>query len=112
MVGDSGSSTLTQLQGASCLATAAVDLVLDTGDSRHPAFSAALADLRCRSAYAPRMRRVVWYPTIGNPEPYGPERLASYRDTWPLPANNTTGTAHSFPSTLATCISRRCACRP
>ena len=78
VVGDSESGTLTQLQVASCLATAAVDLVLHTGDLGYPALSAALADLRCLGVYAPMMRRGAWYPTLGHHELYGPEKLAPY----------------------------------
>ncbi|MCX7867808.1 metallophosphoesterase [Limisphaera sp. VF-2] len=96
VVGDTGSGALPQLQVASCLATAAVDLVLHTGDLGYPAFTRALADLRCLSVYAPMMRRIPWYPTVGNHELYGPELLTPYWEAWSLPTNEVTGTSHFY----------------
>lgn len=96
VVGDTGSGTLPQLQVASCLATAAVDLVLHMGDLGYPAFTRALTDLRFLSVYEPMMRRVPWYPTVGNHELYGPERLTPYWEAWSLPTNEVTGTAHFY----------------
>lgn len=96
VLGDSGSGTLPQLQVASCLATAQVDLVLHTGDLLYPAFTHALADLRLMSVYETLMRRVPWYPTPGNHDLYGPDLLQPYFDTFALPTNSATGTSHFY----------------
>ena len=96
VLGDSGSATLPQLQVASCLATAAVDLVLHTGDLVYPGFTRALADLRLMSVYEPIVRNVPWYPTPGNHDLYGPELLDPYFEIFLLPTNPVTGTAHFY----------------
>lgn len=100
VVGDTGSGTLPMLQVASCLSTAAMDLILHTGDLVYPELTRELVDLRCLSVYAPLLRRVPLYPTVGNHELYN----TLYRDppgtpyfeSFDPPTNQVTGTGHFY----------------
>lgn len=94
--GDSGSGEMPQLQVASCLATAGVDLVLHTGDITYPTLNRGLVDTRCLSLYAGLMRRTPFFFTPGNHDLYAPDTLATYLETFLLPTNPVTGTRHFY----------------
>ncbi len=94
--GDSGSGWLSQYDVASCLATAAVDLVLHTGDLAYPALTRALVDTRCLSVYAPQMRGTPFFFTPGNHDLYTSDLLATYLETFRMPTNSATGTPHFY----------------
>lgn len=100
VVGDTGSGTLPQLQVASWMASALMDLIVHTGDLVYPELSRELVDLRHFSVYAKLLRRVPLYPTVGNHELYN----TLYRDppgtpyfeAFDLPTNSVTGTSHFY----------------
>lgn len=100
VVGDSGSGTLPQLQVVSCLSTAAVDLILHTGDLVYPELTRELVDLRCLSVMDPLLRRVPMYPTMGNHDLYNTLYRdlpgTPYLETFDLPTNAVTGTGHFY----------------
>lgn len=94
--GDSGSGWMSQLQVASCLSTAAVDLVLHTGDITYPTLNRGIVDTRCLSVYANQMRHTPFFFTPGNHDLYAPDTLATYLETFLLPTNPVTGTTHFY----------------
>ena len=100
VVGDSGAGTLPQLQVVSCLSTAAMDLILHTGDLVYPELSRELVDLRCFSVFGPLLRRVPLYPTMGNHDVYNTLYRAPpgtpYLETFAVLTNPVTGTAHFY----------------
>jgi len=94
--GDSGSGSLAQYDVASCLRTAAVDLVLHTGDLTYPNLNRALVDARCLSVYASQMRGTPFFLSPGNHDLYAPDTLATYLETFQMPVNTATGTPHFY----------------
>lgn len=100
VIGDSGSGTLPQLQVVSCLSTAAMDLILHTGDLVYPELTRELVDLRCFSVFGPLLRRVPLYPTMGNHDVYNTLYRAPpgtpYLETFAMLTNSLTGTAHFY----------------
>jgi hypothetical protein len=94
--GDSGSGWRSQYDVASCLATAAVDLVLHTGDLTYPNLNRGLADTRCLSVYASQMRGTPFFLTPGNHDLYASDLLATYLETFRMPTNVATGTPHFY----------------
>jgi 3',5'-cyclic AMP phosphodiesterase CpdA len=94
--GDSGSGMRPQYEVASCLATAAVDVVLHTGDLAYPNLNRGLVDTRCLSVYAPRMRGTPFFLTPGNHDLYAPDTFATYLETFQMPTNSARGTPHFY----------------
>ncbi|MBE0541197.1 MAG: metallophosphoesterase [Verrucomicrobia bacterium] len=94
--GDSGSGWRSQYDVASCLATAAVDLVLHTGDLAYPNLNRGLADTRCLSVYASQMRGTPFFLTPGNHDLYASDLFATYLETFRMPTNVATGTPHFY----------------
>lgn len=94
--GDTGSGWRSQYDVASCLATAAVDLVLHTGDLAYPTLNRGLVDTRCLSVYASQMRRTPFFFTPGNHDLYASDLLSTYLETFRMPTNIATGTPHFY----------------
>ncbi len=94
--GDSGSGWMPQLQVATNLDAAGVDLVLHTGDITYPSLNRALVDTRCLSIYTPQMRSTPFFFTPGNHDLYAPDTLATYLETFRMPTNSMTGTMHFY----------------
>ena len=64
--GDSGWGSPEQYQIARVIQNSNPDFVLHTGDIIYTSFTAALADTRCLSVYAPHMKSTPYFFTIGN----------------------------------------------
>lgn len=94
--GDSGSGIRPQYEVASCLAAAAADLVLHTGDLTYPNLNRGLVDARCLSVYAALMRGTPFFLTPGNHDLYAADALATYLETFRMPTNAATGTMHFY----------------
>lgn len=94
--GDSGSGWRSQYEVASSLATAAVDVVLHTGDIAYPTLNRGLVDTHCLSVYAPQMRGTPFFFTPGNHDLYATDLLATYLETFRMPTNLATGTPHFY----------------
>jgi len=95
VLGDSGSGWPSQFQVASCLATAAVDLVLHVGDITYPTLNRGLVDTRCLSVYGALMRTTPFFFTPGNHDLYA-DPLTTYLEAFHMPTNPVTGTSHFY----------------
>ena len=96
-----------------CLQNANPDFVLHTGDIIYTSFTAALADTRCLSVYAPHMKSTPYFFAIGNHDLLaGAQHLARgllFADE--LCSNSGSCGSGDQPGALLFVRSRRCAFR-
>ena len=94
VLGDSGSGSLDQYEVAEQIRRAAPEMVMHVGDVIYPYFSTNWADARCLSVYQPHMKSTPYFFAIGNHDLYAGD--AHYLQTFYLPTNSVTGTAHFY----------------